>query len=118
VTSINREALRQFARGCLDFGLLVRVARVAVLGQAVQGFGDQLANLFELGDPKTARGRGGRSEADARGDHGARGIERHAIFVAGDAGALERGFRRLAGELLWPQIHQHEMIVGPPVVIV
>ena len=52
--SINREALRQFACACLDFGFDSRIARVAVLGQAVQGFGDQLADLFEFGDPKTA----------------------------------------------------------------
>jgi hypothetical protein len=54
LTSINWEALRQFACACLDFGFDVRIARLAVLGQAVQGFGDQLADLFEFGDPETA----------------------------------------------------------------
>ena len=39
-------------------------------------------------------------------------IERNAVLVAGDVGASERRFGRLAGQLLRPQIDQHEMIVG------
>ena len=48
----------------------------------------------------------------ARGDRGLFRIERNAVLVAGDAGALERGFRHLAGQPLAAQIDQHQMRVG------
>ena len=39
-------------------------------------------------------------------------IEGHRILVAGDVGAAESGFRRLAGQALRPQIDEHQMGVG------
>ena len=40
------------------------------------------------------------------------GIERHAVLVAGDVGAAERDLGGFAGELLGPEIDQHQMGVG------
>ena len=40
------------------------------------------------------------------------GSNGNAVLVAGDVGAAERQFRHLAGELLRPQIDQHQMRVG------
>ena len=61
---------------------------------------------------EAARGGGRRAETDARGDEGLLRIEGHAVLVAGDVRAAERGFRGLAGQLLRAQIDEHQMIVG------
>ena len=39
-------------------------------------------------------------------------VERHAVLVAGDVGAAERDLGGLAGELLGPEVDQHQMGVG------
>ena len=67
---------------------------------------------MELGNTETAaRARGG-AKPHSRGHRRLLGIERHAVFVAGDASTAERQFRHLAGQTLWPQIDQHEMRIG------
>ena len=88
------------------------VVVLAVLGQAVEHFDDELADQLELGFAEAARGAGRRAEANARGDGGLFGVEGHCVLVAGDMGALERLFGRLAGEALGTQIDQHQVIVG------
>src|SRR5436190_4206794 len=68
----------------LDLGVAVR----AVLGDAVEHVGDQIADLAELRDSEAARRSGGRAEPHARRDRELLRIARDAVLVDGDAGPV------------------------------
>ena len=80
--------------------------------QRIEHLDDQLADLAELGDAEAARGAGRRAEPDAGRDRRLLRIERDAVLVAGDVGAAERHLGDLAGQLLRPQVDQHQVRVG------
>ena len=54
----------------------------------------------------------GRAEPDAGGDRRLLRIERDGVLVGGDVGALQAGLGRLAGDVLGPQVDQHQVAVG------
>ncbi len=58
--------------------------------KAIEHVGDHVADLAEFGDAEAARGAGRRTDADAAGLGRRQRVERDAVLVAGDAGALER----------------------------
>src|SRR5690606_4463215 len=74
------------------------VILVAIGLEAIEHFDDQLADELEFSFAEATRGARRSAQANARGDGRLFRIERHGILVAGDVGALKRGFRRLAGE--------------------
>ena len=63
-------------------------------------------------DAKAARRARRGAEADARGDEGRARVVGNAVLVAGDRGAVEALFGRLAGDLLGREIDQHQMVIG------
>ena len=79
--------------------------------RAIQHFADQLADLAEFRLTKAARGAGGRAKAHTRCHHRLFGVKGNGVLVAGQMRAIERRFRDLAGQLLWPQINQQQMII-------
>src|SRR5271165_2418116 len=94
---VDRELRRQRVDLLLHRGFRRGVAFLALGGEAIQHLDDHAADLFELRRAEAARGCGGRAETDAGGHEGLFRIEGNAVLVAGDVGAAERGFRRLAG---------------------
>ena len=59
-----------------------------------------------------APGGDGRSaQTDAGGHEGAAGLAGDRVLVGGDVDAVEAGFQLLAGALLLPQVHQHQVVV-------
>src|SRR2546423_7541989 len=103
---IYREAPGEGDRFGLHPRLDLRIARLAIGGEAVEHFGHEAADMPKLGDAEAARGAGRRADADARGDGRLLGIERHTVLVGGDVGATERLLRNVTSELLGPQIDQ------------
>src|SRR3546814_7830229 len=79
-------------------------------GEAAQHAADEGAHLLELGAAEAARGGRRRAEADAGGHRRLLRIEGDAVLVAGDAGAVEALLGDVAGQLLRPQIDQHEVV--------
>src|SRR4051812_16716040 len=80
----------------LDLGIAVR----AVLGDAVEHVGDEVADLAELGNAEATRRPGRRPQAHA-GSHGEfLRIARNAVLVDRDAGAIEHLLGRDAGGFL------------------
>src|SRR5207248_1810543 len=66
-----------------------------VLRQALQDFADPRPDLAEFRSAEAPRRRRGRAQANARGDRWFLRVERDAVLVAGDPGALQ-GLLRVA----------------------
>ena len=73
---------------------------IGVRGEAVQHLDDHTPRLLKLGCAKAARGRGRGAEPDARGDGRLPRVERYAVHVAGDPGALKAVLGLPAGQPL------------------
>src|SRR5665213_2756453 len=109
ILSINRETAAEFTHARAHAGLHFGVAVLMVLvSQAVHHFHDQLADLAEFGGTEAAGSTGRRAQPDAGGDKRLLRVVRDGVLVGGDEGAVERFFRRLAGGLFGPEIHQHQ----------
>src|SRR6478735_1789971 len=109
---IDWKRLAQFRNPAANAFLDLRVARVAVLADALEHFGDQAADLAELGRAESARGARRGAEADARGLRRRQRIERDRVLVAGQERAVEANFGRFAGHFLGPEVDQHQVVVG------
>src|SRR5437764_12511038 len=92
----------------LDLG----VAVLAVLGDAVEHVGDQMADLAELRDAEASRRSRRRTQSHARRDGVLLRIARNAVLVDGDAGAIEHLLCRHTRRFLWSQVDQHDVAVG------
>src|SRR5579871_1192160 len=108
---INRETGTQFLDARRNARFDLRIAGFAVLAQAVDDLGDQLADQPEFGRTEAARGRSGRAETDARGDERLFRVERYAVLVAGDRRAIESLFGVLALGAVRTQVDQHQVVV-------
>src|SRR5690606_18248843 len=93
---IDGERLAQFRDPAPHAFLDLCVAFVAVLAHAFEHFGDQPADLAELGRAEPARGRRRGAEPDARGLRRRQRIERNRVLVAGQERPVEPDLGRLA----------------------
>src|SRR5579885_1808984 len=89
------------ADALLDFG-------VADIGEHV---GYPGADLLHFRFAHTARGDGGRAEANAAALHGWKRIERDGVFVDGDARAVESFFGVAAGNTAGMDLDEEKVIV-------
>src|SRR5579871_2098813 len=110
---VDREAVGERPHLALDRFLHERRGAVRRLRSRVEDFGDETADLLELGDAEPARRAGRRAKPDPRSDEGLFRVIGHAILVAGEPGPDERLLRQIALEPLRPEIDQHQMVVGP-----
>src|SRR6185437_1753932 len=109
---IDRETIGERLDPFLDRSFHQRRLTVLRLRDRAQDFGDHAADLLELRNAETARGRGRRAEPQARGDERLLGIERDAVLVAGDGGTDQRLLGDVALQPLRAKIYQHQMVVG------
>ena len=79
--------------------------------QPVEHVGDHVGDVAELGFAEAARGAGGRADADPAGLDRRQRVERHAVLVAGDPGALEALVGILAGEPEGTEVDEREVRV-------
>src|SRR2546430_16683530 len=105
---VNRETLAERAYPLSD-PRLHRGVRLAIRPEPVQDLDNELAHLPELRLTEAPRGRGGAAEPDPGGHGRLLGIEGNSVLVAGDPGALECLLGDAAGELLGPEIDQHQV---------
>src|SRR5258707_11531008 len=94
---VNRKSGAQRRDGAAH-ALLDRGIAAGVVRQAAQHVADPEPDLTELGDAKPARRRRGRAEAAAGRHRRLLRVERNAVLVAGDAGALQRLLRVAASQ--------------------
>src|SRR3984957_3860593 len=87
-------------------------ATFPVRRQAVQDLHGHSSYVGEFLRAEAARRGGWRSQTNPGCDKGLLRIERNAVLVAGDVGAVERRLGRLAGQALRGQIDQHQMVIG------
>ena len=80
----------------------------------MQHFGDQRADLAHLGFPESARGDGGRAQADAAGIQRRIGVEGNGVLVDGDARAVESLLGLFAADALGEDIDQQRCVSVPP----
>ena len=92
--------------------LFADVLERVVVATIVERFGEQVGDLEHLFFFHAARGDGGRADADAAGFEDRLGVERDAVLVHGDAGAIENLLRFFAVDVLRAKIDEHEVIVG------
>src|SRR5271156_1849953 len=93
---VDREAPRQFVDLRQHRLFDPSVAAFAALGKTIQSLNDHLADLLELDDAEATRRPGRGTEPHAGGDEGARSVEGHRVFVAGDMRSRQGRFGRLA----------------------
>src|SRR5215472_4423694 len=86
---VDRKAGAQPADGA-PHALLRRGIAAGIFRQALQHIADPQANLAEFGGSEATRRRRRRAQANARGDGRLLRVERDTVFVAGDAGTLQR----------------------------
>src|SRR5262249_787774 len=98
--AVYREAAPEVANLPPHLRLALGVPVRAVLGDAVEHVGDQVADLAELGDAEAARRAGRRPQTHARRDGELLRIAWDAVLVDGDAGAVEHLLRGDPGRLL------------------
>ena len=82
------------------------------VGAGLQGRGDDVGDLGELGVAEAAGRERGRADAQARGDHRRARVERHRVAVHRDADLVQEVFGLLAVELRVAQVGEHEVHVG------
>jgi hypothetical protein len=78
--------IQRSVRECV---LDITVSVTAVLGDTVEHLSDPVSDLFELRDPEVSSRDRRAAGTDTRGHRRLFGIERDAVLVAGDTGALE-----------------------------
>src|SRR5690606_9725148 len=110
---VDGEGFAQFANAAADALLDLRIAFIAVPAHALDHFGDQAADLAELGRPEPAGRARRRPQANARGHERRARVERNAVLVAGQVSAVEALLGRLAGHILGREVDQHQVVVGP-----
>uniref|UniRef100_A0A0N4ZIZ9 PE-PGRS family protein n=1 Tax=Parastrongyloides trichosuri TaxID=131310 RepID=A0A0N4ZIZ9_PARTI len=109
--AVDREACGQLAHLGGDARNDGRIGFVAAVHRR-DDVGDPVADLLELCLAEAARGAGRGAQTDARGDGEGRGVERHAVLVAGHQRLLELMLGGLAGHALGTQVDQHQVVVG------
>src|SRR5438445_7527785 len=89
------------------------VLRHGLVALRLEDARDERADALHLRLFHSARRDGGSADADPRGDAGLLGVVGNRVFVHGDSDGIERLLGLLSGEIHRPNIHQHEVVVGP-----
>src|SRR6516164_6117728 len=108
VRKAGAQLLNLLVHTCLGHAVVAGSAR-----QPAQYLDDPSSDGPELVLPKAAGCRRRRAETDARGNRRFLRVERDPILVASDPGSFEAPLGILAGDPQRPQIHQHQVRIGP-----